>query len=138
MRGNALAHEPQFREHSNQAGAENVSVADRFKRCCNKHRNSERLCAAGCVPDLLQPSPLSIQTQGTSFDSEVLYVRHPVEASRCPIELISGQRGRIRFGFLITPILLNITLIKLPIRSQDVSERKQTGQANYILPKLEP
>ena len=46
------------------------------------------------------------------LDLEESYVRHPMKPSRCLNGFIVRQRGRTRFGVLITPILPNITLMK--------------------------
>lgn len=68
-----------------------------------------------------QPSPLSIQSKKCTIDrldSEVSYGKVSSGSVTFSIWTIIRQHGRIRFGIPITPIILDITLIKLPSPSE--------------------
>lgn len=114
MRGKALAYEPQVR--SSRAVRENAGMADEFKRCCNEHQNSESLVYSWMHSHSIAAfiTVNTNQENANCLDFEESYVRHPMETSRCSNGFIVRQRGGIRFGILITPIIPNITLIKLP------------------------
>lgn len=82
MWGNVLPYERQYRGRSIQVGMETGNMANGFERCY-KHVDMERMKhAAGWIPILSQPSPLSRPCEKCRLLRFRRVIRHPVELSR--------------------------------------------------------